>query len=375
MTRVAVIGAGIVGASCAYHLASRGAEVTVVEREEGVAMGSTGRSAAGFRVQFANRHNVALSLRSLEWYRANDSGYNPVGYLFLVPHKQWDAHLAQVEVQRAAGARVEVLDVAAAREIVDFDADGIAGATFGPDDGFVDPDRSTQLLMRRAREEGTLFHRLETVTGIDRDGDGWVLRTTKGTTEGTIEADVVVNAAGAWSAGVAALAGLTVPVQPLRNDVFVTTPRPRARPLPLTIDVPSGVYMRSEGDRLLIGHHDDQAPFGFFEGVDWAHLEPIMAAAFERYPWFEAEELDERACWWGYYEMTPDRSPVLGRDPGAPTWVNATGFSGHGVMHAPATGVLIAEEVLDGRAHSIDLDPFRIDRFAADVHTFETAVI
>lgn len=369
--RVAIVGAGIVGASCAYHLASRGAEVTVVEREEGVAMGSTGRSAAGFRVQFANRHNVALSLRSLDWYRSHDSGYSPQGYLFLVPHDQWTDRLAQVEVQRAAGARVEVLDVDAARAIVDFNPSGIAGATFGPDDGFVDPDQSTQLLMREAREQGTMFHRLETVTAIDRAGDGWLLSTTKG----TIEADVVVNAAGAWSAGIAQLAGLAVPVQPFRNDVFVTAPRTRDRPLPLTIDMPSGVYMRSEGDRLLIGHHDDSAPFGFLEGVDWDHLEPIMAAAFDRYPWFEQEELDAKACWWGYYEVTPDSSPVLGRDPAAPTWVNATGFSGHGVMHAPACGLLIAEEVLDGRAHTIDIGPFRIDRFSGEQLTVETAVI
>jgi sarcosine oxidase subunit beta len=370
--RVAVIGAGIIGASCAYHLASRGAEVTVVEREEGVAMGSTGRSAAGFRTQFSTAHNVRLSLLSLEWYRANDSGYSPHGYLFLVPPEAWEERLAQVDLQRAEGATVEVLDVEAARAIVDFDPTGIAGATFGPDDGFVDPDRSTQLLMRRAREEGTLFHRLETVVAVDPDGDGWHLTTSKG----TIDADVVVNAAGAWSAGVAELAGLHVPVQPFRNDVFVTAPRPRARPAPLTIDVASGVYFRSEGDRLLIGHHDDGAPLGFLEGVDWDHLDPVMEALLARYPWFEEEELDQRACWWGYYEVTPDFSPVLGRDPAAPTWVNASGFSGHGVMHAPACGMLIAEEVLDGRAHTVDLAPFRLERFAGDVATeTETAVI
>jgi sarcosine oxidase, subunit beta len=373
--RVAVIGAGIIGASCAFHLASRGVEVTVVEREEGVAMGSTGRSAAGFRTQFSTAHNVALSLRSLEWYRTHDSGYTPHGYLFLVPPEQWEARLQQVELQRDAGARVEVLSPAEAREIVDFDPAGIEGATFGPDDGFVDPDRSAQLLMAQAREQGTVFHRLETVTGIDATAGGWQLATSSRAGRGRIEADVVVNAAGAWAGGIAEMAGLSVPVQPFRNDVFVTAPRPRTRPLPLTIDMPSGVYMRSEGDRLLIGHHDHDAPLGFHEGIDWDHLEPIMEAAFARYPWFEDEELDQKASWWGYYEMTPDRSPVLGRDPAAEGWVNAAGFSGHGVMHAPACGELIAEEVLDGQAHSIDITPFRIERFADGDLTVETAVI
>ncbi|MGI9016838.1 MAG: NAD(P)/FAD-dependent oxidoreductase [Euzebya sp.] len=371
MTRVAIIGAGIIGASCAYHLASRGAEVTVVEREEGVAMGSTGRSAAGFRTQFSTVHNVGLSLLSLDWYRSHESGYTPAGYLFLIPEDRWEERLQQVAMQRDQGATVQVLSVEEARTIVDFVPDGIAGATFGPDDGFVDPDQSTQLLMRKAREEGTLFHRLETVTGIEADGDGWVLHTNKA----TVESDVVINAAGAWSGGIAELAGLTVPVQPFRNDVFVTAPRQRERLLPLTIDVPSGVYFRSEGQRLLIGHHDHDGPKGFLTGVDWDHLEPIMEAAFARYPWFEQEQLDDKACWWGYYEVTPDFSPVLGRDPAAPNWVNATGFSGHGVMHAPACGRLIAEEILDGTAHTIDIAPFRIERFSGDTLETETAVI
>ena len=368
---VAIVGAGIIGASCAYHLASRGAEVTVIEREEGVAMGSTGRSAAGFRVQFSTPPNVQLSLKSLEWYASHDSGYQPIGYLFLIPESEWDDRMARVEMQRAEGAEVEVLSVAQAQEIVPFNPEGIRGATFGPTDGFVDPDRSTQLLMRKARDEGTLFHRLETVTDIDRNGDGWHLTTSKG----QLDADIVVNAAGAWAAGIAEMAGLSVPVQPFRNDVFVTAPRPRPRPMPLTIDVPSGVYMRSEGDRLLIGHHDHEGEFGFLTGVDWDHLDPIMEAAFERYPWFEEEELDQKASWWGYYEVTPDFSPVLGRDPAAPTWVNACGFSGHGVMHAPAAGLVIAEEILDGAARSVDLSPFRLERFADGNLTVEKAVI
>lgn len=371
MTHVAIIGAGIVGASCAYHLASRGAEVTVVEREEGVAMGSTGRSAAGFRTQFATPHNVALSLLSLQWYAANDSGYNPQGYLFLVPPEQMEARRTQVAMQRDQGAQVEVLTVEQAREIVDFNPEGIGGATFGPQDGFVDPDQSTQTLMSNARAEGTILHRLETVTDVERHADGWRLITSKG----DVTADVVVNAAGAWSAGIAEMAGLEVPVEPFRNDVFVTAPRTRDRPLPLTIDVPSGVYMRSEGDRLLIGHHDHDGPKGFLTGVDWAHLDPIMEAAFGRYPWFAAEELDAGASWWGYYAVTPDCTPVLGRDPAAPNWVNATGFSGHGVMHAPACGRLIAEEILDGQAHTVDLAPFRIERFDGRELHVETAVI
>jgi sarcosine oxidase subunit beta len=315
---------------------------------------------------------VQLSLLSHQWYATHDSGYKPHGYLFLVPPEQWEQRMAQVQMQRDQGADVDVLSVEEAQQIVDFDPDGIQGATFGPRDGFVDPDQSTQLLMRNAREEGTVFHRLETVTDIQRrESGGWRLITS----QGHVDADVVVNAAGAWSQGIAQMAGLDVPVSPFRNDVFVTAPRPRDRPLPLTIDVPSGVYFRSEGDRLLIGHHDPEGPLGFLEGVDWDHLDTIMEAAFRRYPWFGDEELDTKACWWGYYEVTPDFSPVLGRDPAAPSWVNAAGFSGHGVMHAPACGQLIAEEILDGRAHTVDLDPFRIERFSGEDLTTETAVI
>ncbi|MEE8602083.1 NAD(P)/FAD-dependent oxidoreductase [Euzebya tangerina] len=368
--RVAIIGAGIIGASCAYHLARRGAEVTVIEKEEGVAMGSTGRSAAGFRTQFAQPHNVDLSLLSLEWYAANESGYRPEGYLFLVPDGDLAEREALVEMQRSRGADVRLLTVEEAQQIVEFDPAGIAGAAHGPKDGFVDPDQSTQLLMRNARSEGTVFHRLETVIGVER-GSAWTLITD----DGQIEADVVVNAAGAWSGGIAELAGLDVPVQPQRNDVFVTAPQDRGGPLPLTVDLTSGVYFRTEGDRLLIGHHDHDSPKGFLTGVDWDHLEEMMPALFERYPWFEQEELDTKASWWGYYEVTPDYTPILGRDPSAEGWINASGFSGHGVMHAPGCGQLIAEEILDGRAHTIDIEPFRIERFDGADLTTETAVI
>ena len=102
-------------------------------------------------------------------------------------------------------------------------------------------------------------------------------------------------------------------------------------------------------------------PPGFTEGVDWDWLEPTLQAGVARFPWLAEIRLDHQACWWGYYEVTPDHNPILGRLPSAENWINAAGFSGHGVQQAPMVGRLIAEEIALGKAQSIDIDPLRID--------------
>jgi sarcosine oxidase subunit beta len=173
-----------------------------------------------------------------------------------------------------------------------------------------------------------------------------------------------VNAAGAWAGRVAALAGLELPVAPYRRCVYVTEPFALLPdPMPLTIDVASGFYMRREGRSVLFGLSNESEPSSERLDVDWPWLDRVLEAGVARFPLLEQAGLARRRCWAGLYEITPDHLPVLGRHPELPNYLDASGFSGHGVMHAPATGLLIAEEILDGRAHSIDIDPLRIARF------------
>jgi sarcosine oxidase subunit beta len=144
--------------------------------------------------------------------------------------------------------------------------------------------------------------------------------------------------------------------------VFVTGPLPHAHGYPLTVDVATGTYLRSEGARLLFGRSNPDEPAGFREGVDWSWLEPTLESALARFPFLDEAGLDRRACWWGYYEVTPDHDAVLGRHPDTEGWIDAAGFSGHGVQHAAMVGRLIAEEAVDGRARTLDIGPLRHER-------------
>ena len=363
-TDVIVIGAGIVGASCAYELASRGLSVVVLERENAPALGSTGRSAAGVRVQFTTRPNIELSMYSLPVYRdfrkrhGFEIGYRDIGYLLLVPPGRWDDHLASVALQRSLGAPVDVLSPDEALRYVPLATDGLAGATYGPWDGVIDPHMATHAWVAMGRTAGVEYRFNRTVTGLRPEGDGW--RVDSGTE--SFSCGHLVNAAGAWSGVVARLAGLEVPVRPKRIQIFLSGPIADERIYPLTIDLDTGVYLRSEGDRILFGL-DTHADDGFTEGIDWGWLEEVLLTGVDRFPWWVDLGVDRQGSWWGYYGVTPDNSPVIGFNPGAHGWVDACGFSGHGIMHAPATGLAVSELIADGRSRTLDVTAFRHGRF------------
>jgi sarcosine oxidase subunit beta len=196
------------------------------------------------------------------------------------------------------------------------------------------------------------------------------------TPDGPLFCETVVNAAGCWSGEVGALAGLNIPVQPYRRCVYVTEPFAAVPPaIPLTVDVSSGFYMRKEHASLIFGKSNHAEPASHNVQVDWEWLDSVLEAGLARFPILERAGLAEKQCWAGSYEITPDDMPILGRNPALAGYVDASGFSGHGVMHAPATGLLMAEEILDGRAHTINIDELRIERFAKAEHRFEKNII
>jgi sarcosine oxidase subunit beta len=370
---VAVIGAGIVGAACAYRLAERGLRVVILESASAPATGSTGRSAAGVRVQFTEAHNALLSWHSIQEYRdMPEAEYRDIGYLFLVSGDAWEAHLEGVRLQHRLGLPVEVLEVAVARQFVDFNPDGIAGATFGPADGVVNPHGITFTYLHRARALGAVLHTDSPLERALQTARGWQVQTPTD----TFEVGTVINATGAWAGEVGARADLVIPVQPARRTVFVTGPLEQPRVQPLTVDLSSGFYFRSEGihgERLIFGR-SNTSDVGFHEGVDWDWLEPTLQTGWPRFPWLEHVTLDHRASWWGYYEVTPDHQPILGFMPDAPGWVNACGFSGHGVQQAAAVGRVITQMVV-GEQPFIDVQALRFERFSAGKLETERLVI
>jgi sarcosine oxidase subunit beta len=359
-----IIGAGIMGASCAFQLSERGLKVAVLEAQIAPAMGSTGRSTAGVRVQFTEEVNIRLSWESIQEYShfqdlyGEDVGYRPIGYLLLVPPERLEVHMASVRLQEQIGVPVQVLSVEDAQQFVRFDPANIACTTYGPADGVVDPHSITFAYLRLAKERGAEIYLETPLIQASRVGSLWHVETPKG----IFEAEYLVNAAGAWAGEVATRAGLRVPVEPVRRIVYATVPTTWSHTYPLTIDLTSGFYLRSEGNRILFGRSNPDEPSGFTEGVDWGWFEPTVRIGSTRFPWLAEVGLDHRACWWGYYEVTPDHNPILGRMPTADNWINVAGFSGHGVQQAPIVGRLMAEEITLGKAESINIDVLRIDR-------------
>ncbi|MEN9934952.1 MAG: hypothetical protein RLZZ387_1531 [Chloroflexota bacterium] len=379
---VVIIGAGVMGCSIAYHLAARGCtDVLVLEKEETEITGSTARSAAGVRHQFSEEVNVRMSLYGIERLKhfaeevGGEPGLQQVGYLFLISEPAaWEAYQTSTAMQRRLGARTELLTPEeAARFVPETRADDLLGATFNPDDGFCDPHGIALGYLTRARQLGARLERSSPATSIRVEG-GRV--TGVETPDGLVSCATVVNAAGSWAGAVGALAGLDVPVKPYRRCVYVTEPfETIPGPIPLTIDVASGFYMRKEHANVIFGMSNHNEVPGYNLAVDWEWLDTVLEAGLARFPVLERAGLAEKLCWAGAYEITPDHMPILGRHPDLAGYVDASGFSGHGIMHSPATGMLMAEEILDGRAHTINIDELRITRFREGLLRDEHGII
>lgn len=370
--QVVIIGAGVMGASVAYHLAARGlTDVLVLEQAAQPVAGSTSRSAAGVRHQFSTPTNVRLSRYSIARLKqfgeeiGGDAGLQQIGYLFVIDNEaDWTRYQRNVAMQQSLGVAVELLTPAQAADVLPGLATAdLVGATYGPEDGFCDPIGVARGYLKRALELGVRLQCAAPVIDIAVERERV---TGVATPRGRIACEVVVNAAGPWAGQVAALAGLTVPVQPVRRSLYMTEPFERIpAPIPLTIDVSSGFWMRKADDRVIMGLARNDEPSSFNTTTDWQWFDTVWAAGTRRVPVLAESSIDRARSWAGLYEVTPDANPILGRHPALPNYVDVSGFSGHGIMHAPAAGLLISEEIVDKRAHTLPIDDLRIDRFAA----------
>jgi sarcosine oxidase subunit beta len=362
---IVIVGAGIVGCSIAYHLALQGAGRIVVLEKDLICSGATGKSAGGIRQQFATEVNLRLSLASLEMFRRMKSelGVDPefrqVGYLFMASTA---AELAmfqrQAETQRRHGIPVQLVTPEDIRRLVPcVRVDDILGGAFCPTDGYAAPYEVTVGYAAAARRLGVKIQEKCEVTSILRNG---ARVTGVQTPRGEIQAPVVVNAAGPWGGMVGALAGVEVPVKPYRRQIFITRPLPafRMEP-PLTIDYHRSWYFRGEmGGCLFSGPKDEESTFNI--NVDWEHLAESVATAVARVPVLEQAEISRG--WAGSYDISPDNNAILGAVPELPGFYLATGHSGHGFMHGPVTGRLMAELILTGTT-TIDISPLALERF------------
>ncbi len=376
---VVVIGAGCIGASIAYHLGRRGIKgVVVIEKEPFAGAGSTSKAAGGIRAQFSTPLSVRISMLAEEHFRRfademeTEPVFFPVGYLFLLSDSEsWSTFQRQAEMQRSLGLPVQVLTPEGAREIVpELNVDDVLGATFCLEDGLGNPHEVTQTYVAQARRLGAIFHFGEAAQGLVLDGSRV---TGVRTASATISTPTVVNAAGPYASEVAAWAGVDLPVRPVRRHCFTTEPLPMAREsLPMIVDMGSGVYMHRESGGMLLGYANPEEPEGFNLSVNWDLLDRIVEPAMHRVPALESAQISNG--WAGLYETTPDHNSVLGPPRGVEGLLLANGFSGHGFMHAPAVGQLLAEWIVDGKP-SLDLSPLRLERFSEHKSMVEANVI
>jgi sarcosine oxidase, subunit beta len=379
---VVIIGAGIVGSSIAFHLAEAGCtNVVVLERETRQGLGSTGKSMGGVRAQFSTDVNIRMSLYSIPFLNrfeeatGHPSGYKPHGYLFMAtaePHMDYlrTNHARQAGLGLKGAEILKAEDVA--RILPQMRADDIIGGSFCPTDGFVDPNSVMTGFMARAMERGVKLWRATEATGIQVE-HGEI--TGVETNQGPIATRTVVNAAGPWAAGVAKLAGEDLPVQPLRRMLVPTEPFPGLpEHLPMMIDMSNGFHFRQEGVGLLLSWAHEETP-GLRMNFDPAYIEKVLTRAANRVPSFADLAVNPRRCWAGCYEMSPDHHSILGPAPNVRGLFFANGFSGHGVMHSPATGKIVSDLILRGTTEVIDARELNVQRFAEGRAIEETAVL
>jgi sarcosine oxidase subunit beta len=378
---VVIVGAGVIGCSVAFQLARLGQRgICIVERERLPGSGSTSRANGGIRAQFTTEANLRMSLLSMEILDelAGEIGDPPVyrkaGYLFATGDDGRAQAMARaVEFQLARGVEVELLDADGVRRRAPWVNGPLVGGTFGARDGFIDPGGLTNFFLREACRAGVTVRYGAEVREIERDDAGDFLVTT---TVGTLTAPVVVNAAGAYAGRVAGMLGVELPVEPVRRHIIITGPCRSLPPLiPMTIDADSGVLIRREGDRVLIAYSNPDEPTGFNTDFDPDFPERVAEPLETRFPAVAAAGVDLRRSWAGLYEVTPDHHAVIGPVPEQRGFYLANGFSGHGVMHAPAAGRALAELIVWGRSESIDIAPLAIGRFARDQLIHETMVL
>ena len=413
---VVIIGSGIVGSSVAYHLAEQGCtNVLVLEREAHQGKGSTGKSMGGVRAQFATDVNIQMSRYSIDFFSSFDevvghpADYRAHGYLFCATTAR---HLDYLKTnrERQLALGVKNVELVSRDDILKFlpqlRADDIIGGTFCPTDGFVDPHSVMMGFMLKAREHGVRLWLDTQVTGIETEpaNTGTANTGTAGvppamsaqrenpaaqsstnparsisgvhTTRGFISTRTVVNAAGPWAAAVARLAGAELPVEPLRRQLVPTEPfNQLPQRFPMVIDMSTGFHFRREGKGILLAWNDPEETPGFKTDFDPRFVEKILTRAADRVPCLVDAEVNPRRAWAGLYEMTPDHHAVIGPAPDVNGLYFVNGFSGHGVMHSPASGRIATDLILQGRSELIDATQLGVERFREGKLLAETAVL
>lgn len=389
-----IVGGGVVGCAAAFFLAERGEHDVVLLEREKLGQGTSSGGLGGIRHQFEDELDVRLSKLAVAFWRSFEDrtgakhDFQQRGYLFIAGTLEGLSQLqAPLSMYEGVGVNVEMVDLPEIERLVPgIRTDDLVGGRFGAEDGYGDPIEALAGFAASAQLGGVKIREGAAATQILREGDRV---TGVRTSDGVISCERVLLATGCWTASIAATADVAVPIWAYARSIMESGPYPALARVPMVIEWESGFHFRPKGAKQRFampnltadgrvekgpGSPPEVFPGEFGELVVPSSLEPwLRARAAWRHPLFADLRITD--SWSCYYEMTPDDHPVVGAVPGVAGLYIAAGFSGHGFMHTPATAQLVVEEMLDGRAHTLDITDLSLERFASGRRPFTATVL
>jgi sarcosine oxidase subunit beta len=367
---VIIIGGGIQGASLAFHLAQRGLKAAVLEQRF-VAAEATGRSSGLVRMHYDLELESQLAWVSFQYFRdweekvGGDCGFTRTGFLKIVPPKYEEQLRANVAMHQEIGINSQLVTADEVAQMAPYlITDDFNVAAYEPESGYADPSASTMGLMGAAREQGAVLVQECQVTELMVEG-GKVSGVKS--SKGEFSAPVVVNAAGAWAAWVGRLAGLELPVKVWRHDtIFIRQPAMLPDNHLTVIDDAKTMYFRPETGGLTLLGLEDGNPVGdtpdeFPDAIAPDFVDRAVDRICQRIPLMEQGSLHSGHG--GIDGITPDQRAIMGQA-GPDGFYLVCGFSGTGFKIGPAVGLCMTELIVDGRAQTVDIEPFALSRFA-----------
>ncbi len=365
-----VIGAGVMGASIAFHLAERGLKVAILERKV-TASGATGHSSGLVRMHYDLAAESELTFASYKYYFndwkhrvGGDCGFMQTGFMQIAKREHEDKLRGNVANQQRIGINTSVISADDVKKLVpDFLTDQFDFAAYEPDSGYADATLTTNSFIEAAkRNDATLIQNCE-VTAIHTAGGA-----VKGvsTTQGEFAAPTVISAAGAWAKQVAQLADVDVPLVTWTHDVAFLHRPPSLGKIPAVIDDTINCYFRPEGSALILAAGEDEslrgeAPDAEDQTPTPTFVEKLIDSMVWRIP--KIEESGLHSIHVGRDGITPDQRAIYSAA-GPDGFYLACGLSGTGFKTSPAAGASLAELILDGKPKTVDITPFRFSRFA-----------
>ena len=385
---IVIIGGGIIGSSISYNLKNDifDGSILVIEKDPTYEFASTTLSAGGIREQFSLPENIKISQYGIGIFtnfdevmavngEAAHAEFKQRGYLFLADETNVSTIKKNYTTQKGLGAHVSLLSIDEIKQVIPhINAEDLVGGCFGSRDGYLDPYGILQGYVKKGKNLG-IDYLSEEVTGIDVKGDrveGVI--TDKGT---RIQCKIIVNAAGPYAAVVGKMAGIELPVEPVRKMAFVFDPHTKFDyDLPLVVDTDGLLYFRHEpGKTILTGRSipDEQSGFNFEWNRDY-YMDVVWPQVAKRVPPFDTAKLIRG--WAGLYAMNKkDGNAIIGQLGDFLGFYGAVGFSGHGLQQAPAIGKCMSELIQFGKYQTIDLSRFSFNRFKTGNLVFEEKMV